>query len=115
MSLPEIQMLWVSGPLSTLERLSIVSHLQNGHPVRLFSYEPIPNLPALRSQGVRVELPEFVEIAGLPEHGRRSRLPAFQYHERPGILDDAIPGGALAPLRRSILRLEEPTSEYALT
>ena len=46
MSLPEIQMLWVRGALSNLERLSIVSHLKNGHPVRLFSYEPIPNLPA---------------------------------------------------------------------
>lgn len=46
MSLAEIQMLWVRGSLSKLERLSIASHLQNGHPVRLFSYEPIPNLPA---------------------------------------------------------------------
>ncbi len=46
MSLDEIQMLWVRGSLSKVERLSIVSHLQNGHPVRLFSYEPIPNLPA---------------------------------------------------------------------
>ena len=45
MSLDEIQMLWVRGSLSKVERLSIVSHLQNGHPVRLFSYEPIPNLP----------------------------------------------------------------------
>lgn len=45
MSLVEVQMLWVRGALSKLEQLSIVSHLQNGHPVRLFSYEPIPNLP----------------------------------------------------------------------
>jgi len=45
MSLPEIQMLWVRGALSRLEQLSIVSHLHHGHPVRLFSYEPIPNLP----------------------------------------------------------------------
>lgn len=45
MSLPEVQMLWVRGALSNLERLSIVSHLKNGHPVRLFAYEPTPNLP----------------------------------------------------------------------
>lgn len=45
MSLPEVQMLWVRGKLSTMERLSVVSHLRNGHPVRLFSYEPIPGLP----------------------------------------------------------------------
>ena len=45
MSLPEIQMLWVRGTLSTLERLSITSFLKNGHPVRLFSYSDIPNLP----------------------------------------------------------------------
>ncbi len=45
MSLPEVQMLWVRGRLSALEQLSIVSHLRNGHPVRLFSYEAIPNLP----------------------------------------------------------------------
>lgn len=39
-------MLWVGGPLSTLERLSISSFLRHGHPVRLFAYGDIPNLPA---------------------------------------------------------------------
>lgn len=42
---PEIQMLWVRGALSALERLSIASYLRNGHPVRLFSYDATPNLP----------------------------------------------------------------------
>ena len=46
MNLPEVQMLWVRGPLSTLERLSIASFLRHGHPVRLFAYGDIPNLPA---------------------------------------------------------------------
>lgn len=46
MSLAEIQTLWARGPLNNLERLSIVSHPRNGHPIRLFSYESIPNLPA---------------------------------------------------------------------
>ena len=45
MNLPEVQMLWVRGALSKLEQLSIASHLYHGHPVRLFSYDPIPNLP----------------------------------------------------------------------
>lgn len=59
MSLPEIQMLWVRGALSNLERLSIVSHLKSGHPVRLFSYAPIPNLPAGTTwEDARAILPE---------------------------------------------------------
>lgn len=41
-----IQMLWVGGPLSTLERLSITSCLANGHPVHLYTYAPLENVPA---------------------------------------------------------------------
>lgn len=59
MSLAEIQMLWVRGRLTKLERLSITSHLQNGHPVHLFSYEPIPNLPpGTTCEDARAILPE---------------------------------------------------------
>jgi hypothetical protein len=59
MSLAEVQMLWVRGALSKVERLSIVSHLRNGHPVRLFSYEPISNLPAGTTwEDARAILPE---------------------------------------------------------
>jgi len=43
--LAEIQMLWVSGNISNLERLSINSFIKNGHTVRLFSYDEIPDLP----------------------------------------------------------------------
>lgn len=44
-SLPPVQMLWVEGPLSTLERLSIASFLANDHAVHLFTYGDVPNVP----------------------------------------------------------------------
>lgn len=40
-----VQMLWVEGPLSTVERLAMVSFLKNGHPVHLYTYGEIPNIP----------------------------------------------------------------------
>jgi hypothetical protein len=45
MSLP-IQMLWVEGPLSPLERLAIRSFLQCGHPVHLYIYGDVIGIPA---------------------------------------------------------------------
>ncbi|MBK7765720.1 MAG: hypothetical protein IPI44_06185 [Sulfuritalea sp.] len=45
MSLPPVQMLWVEGPLSALERLSIASFLANGHAVHLYTYGDVPNVP----------------------------------------------------------------------
>lgn len=57
-------MLWVRGPLSTLERLSIVSHLRHGHPVRLFSYDRIADLPAGTIwEDARAILPESAVVA----------------------------------------------------
>lgn len=44
-SLPPVQMLWVEGPLSTLERLSIASFLANGHAVHLYTYGEVLNVP----------------------------------------------------------------------
>ena len=44
-SLPPVQMLWVEGPLSNLERLSIASFLANGHAVHLYTYGDVPNVP----------------------------------------------------------------------
>lgn len=77
MDLPEIQMLWVRGPLSTLERLSIVSHLKNGHPVRLFSYEPIPNVPdGTVREDARAIVPE-AEIFTNPSVAGRGGLTVF--------------------------------------
>ncbi len=45
-SLPPVQMLWVEGPLSALERLSVASFLANGHAVHLYTYGKVPNVPA---------------------------------------------------------------------
>lgn len=44
--LPPIQMLWLGGPLSTLERLSMISFVRNGHAVHLYGYEAAAGLPA---------------------------------------------------------------------
>lgn len=44
--LPPIQMLWVRGALSRLELLSVCSFLAHGHPVHLYHYGAIPNVPA---------------------------------------------------------------------
>lgn len=44
--LPPIQMLWIRGELSRLELLSLRSFLANGHPVHLYHYGPLTNVPA---------------------------------------------------------------------
>jgi hypothetical protein len=41
-----INMLWIGPRLSALERLSIASFLDNGHPVRLFTYGDVEGIPA---------------------------------------------------------------------
>lgn len=95
MSHAEIQMLWVGGALSQVERLSIASHLHNGHPVRLFSYEAIPNLPAgTISEDARAILPESAVFTNpSPEgHGGMTVFSNFfRYHlllQRGGIWSD---------------------------
>jgi len=95
MSLDEIQMLWVRGALSKLERLSIVSHLQNGHPVRLFSYEPIPNLPdGTLWEDARAILPDsaiFTNPSSAGYGGLSMFSNFFRYHlllQRGGIWSD---------------------------
>lgn len=84
MSFPEIQMLWVRGPLSTLERLSIVSHLKNGHPVRLFSYDRTPDLPeGAVWEDARAILPEsevFTNPAPVGKGGLTVFSNFFRYH-----------------------------------
>ncbi len=95
MSLAEIQMLWVRGRLSNLERLPIVSHLQNGHPVRLFSYDPIPNLPeGTIREDARAILPEsavFTNPSAVGFGGLCIFSDFFRYHlllQRGGIWSD---------------------------
>ncbi len=77
MNLPEIQMLWVEGELSELERLSILSFLRNGHPVRLFSYRPIPKLPqGVLQEDARAILPE-TEVFANPAADGNGGLTVF--------------------------------------
>jgi hypothetical protein len=40
-----IQMLWVEGPLSALERLSMASFIRCGHPVHLYVYGKVSGVP----------------------------------------------------------------------
>ena len=44
--MPPIQFFWVGGALSTMEQLSLTSFVQNAHPVHLYAYEPVTNVPA---------------------------------------------------------------------
>ena len=95
MSLPEIQMLWVRGALSKVEQLSIASHLRNEHPVRLFSYEPIRNLPqGTIWEDARAILPESAIFTNpsAEGHGGLSMFSNFfRYHlllQRGGIWSD---------------------------
>jgi hypothetical protein len=53
-----VQMLWVGGPLSALERLVLTSWLANGHEVHLYSYGKPANTPkGLRIYDAREILP----------------------------------------------------------
>ena len=40
-----VQSLWIGGRLSTMERLSILSYLEQGHPFHLYVYGPVANIP----------------------------------------------------------------------
>ena len=40
-----IQTLWVGNKLSTMERLCLASFVHNGHPIELYAYEDIENIP----------------------------------------------------------------------
>ena len=53
-----VQMLWVGGPLSTLERLALTSWLANGHEVHLYTYGKPANTPrGLHIRDARAILP----------------------------------------------------------
>ncbi len=65
----QIGALWIGGALSFLEQLCLVSYVHAGQAVRLYSYEPIPNVPD------GVELADANDI--LPQTG-------FLRHERTG-------------------------------
>lgn len=44
-NLPLIQTLWIGSKLSRMENLCLVSYLRNGHPVHLYTYETVSNIP----------------------------------------------------------------------
>jgi len=67
---PPVHMLWIGARLTALERLSILSFLANGHPVRLFTYGDVDGIPD-----------------GVERHDGREILPAdaiFTYAEGHG-------------------------------
>jgi len=91
-----IHMLWIDGELSTLERLSIVSHLRNGHPVHLYTYGPPDNVPpGTTVLDAREILPESALFQKTGAAGNASWAPfsnMFRYkllYERGGIWSDA--------------------------
>lgn len=60
-----VQMLWVGGPLSALERLSLTSWLANGHEVHLYTYGRPANTPkGLRICDARDILPAQPDTQG---------------------------------------------------
>jgi hypothetical protein len=45
-TLPIIQSLWIGATLSKMERLCIISFLENGHDFHLYTYEPVNGVPS---------------------------------------------------------------------
>lgn len=93
--LPPIQMLWLGGPLSTLERLSISSFLKNGHAVHLYGYGDIDDAPAgttLCDAGSIIAQAEMRAIVAGERYGSWAPFSnIFRYkllHERGGIWCD---------------------------
>jgi hypothetical protein len=91
--LPTIQMFWHGAPLSRLERLSIASFRENGHPVDLYVYDDPGELPP----GVRLrEAAEILPRSAIFVHRRSGSLGLFAdwfryllLFERGGIWADA--------------------------
>ncbi len=72
--LPTIQMFWHGPPLSRIERLSMASFAQNGHPVDLYVYEEPVGVP----RGVRVmDAEKVIPRSELFRHKRTQSLAAF--------------------------------------
>lgn len=94
-NLPPIQMLWLGGPLSTLERLSLASFLHNGHAVHLYAYDDIADVPEgtmLMDAGEIISLADMRTMTSGERHGSWAPFSnIFRYkllHERGGIWCD---------------------------
>lgn len=86
----QVAALWIGGPLSFLEQLCLKSFVDAGQHIRLYHYEPVPNVPA------GVEMADAAEI--LPLRG-------FLRHERtgsPALHSDLFRYHMLAKLDRTI-------------
>jgi alpha 1,4-glycosyltransferase/glycosyl transferase-like sugar-binding protein len=91
--LPVIQMFWHGAPLSRVEQLSLASFVHHGHPVHLYSYEPIEGVP----MGVTLRDAREILAQDLLFRHRRTQSLApfadwFRYrllYERGGIWADA--------------------------
>lgn len=86
----QVAALWIGGALSFLEQLCLKSFVDAGQHIRLYHYDPIPNVPA------GVELADAAEI--LPRTG-------FLRHERtgsPALHSDLFRYHMLARLDRTI-------------
>ena len=46
MNRPVVQSMWIGSRLSVMERLSIVSYMEHGHPFHLYTYTDVENIPA---------------------------------------------------------------------
>lgn len=85
-----IGMLWMEGPLSYLEQLCMVSFLDAGHPVRLYSYGGVSHVP----EGVEMRpAAEILPRDGFLTHARTGSAALhsdlFRYHmlrAEPGIV-----------------------------
>lgn len=77
----QIAALWIGGPLSFLEQLCLVSFVHAGHHTRLYTYEPVPNVPS----GIEVaDAAEILPLRGFLKH-EKTGSPAlhsdlFRYH-----------------------------------
>lgn len=79
-------MLWVGGPLGTLERLSLASFVRQGHPLRLHTYDDVGAVPAgVQRVDGRAVLPES-EIARCRSADGRGSWSAFSNRFRYALL-----------------------------
>lgn len=91
MSLPTIAMFWDGPPLSFIERLCITSFLEMGHPVEVFSYTGLDNLPeGAKAVSAEEILPNPDSIIRHERTGSAAiHADKFRYHlltKRPGII-----------------------------
>ena len=89
--LAEIATFWTGAPLSYVERLCLQSFVDMGHPITLYSYEPIENVPdGVEKRDAREILPEPATYITHARTGSPApHADRFRYHllrKRPGVI-----------------------------